>query len=214
MKTIQLQKEDRINLAADYYPSTKKNGNENGIILLHMLNSNRKSWEPIEADLLNLGYSVISIDMRGHGESNGDWKKFSQDDFNKMVLDAKAGKDYLISQGIEKDRIVVIGASIGANTALNFAAADPDIKTIVLLSPGLNYRGVETETSASQFSGSVLCVVSEEDTYSFDSVNILFDKVSGQKKRIDYQNAGHGTRMFDSEPELKEKILDWLAETL
>jgi len=30
-----------------------------------------------------------------------------------------------------------VGASIGANVALNYAASDPSIKAVVLLSPGL-----------------------------------------------------------------------------
>ena len=65
---------------------------------------------------------MLSIDLRGHGESislNGrmiSFQSFSLDDFNKMVLDVKAAKHFLVTQKhIGPNDIAVVGASIGAN---------------------------------------------------------------------------------------------------
>lgn len=94
------------------------------------------------------GFSVIAIDLRGHGASEGNWRSFSPREFNAVVLDVKAAKDYLISRGVKPGRMGIVGASIGANIALRYAAEDGEIKTVVLLSPGLNYRGVAIEEAA------------------------------------------------------------------
>jgi hypothetical protein len=48
-----------------------------GVVLLHMLGSNRAVWEEVglQEQLLRRGYAVLAVDMRGHGESGGerDW---------------------------------------------------------------------------------------------------------------------------------------------
>lgn len=87
--------------------------------------------------------------MRGHGKSvnqNGTFQSFTPNDFNKMKLDVKAAKQFLVTQkGINPKNIAIVGASIGANVALKYAAVDPSIKAVVLLSPGLHYKGVIKE---------------------------------------------------------------------
>ena len=77
-----------------------------------------------------------------------------------------------------------IGGSIGANMALRLGADVPQIPTVVLLSPGLNYDGVQTEPAMETFGDRpVFIVASSEDSYAAE----LLDHPGGpgQPSRLD-----------------------------
>ncbi len=134
--------DDGVWIVGTYYPpaSSHQTTPAKAVILLHMLGRNRNDWNSFAAILSNSsnGYFVLSIDLRGHGESinqNGNtisFRSFSPDDFNKMVLDVKAAKHFLVTQKhISPNNIAIVGASIGANVGLKYAASDPSIKAVV-----------------------------------------------------------------------------------
>jgi len=90
---------DKVLIAGTYYsPSpSNKNTSTDAIILLHMLGRDRNDWNTFASTLSNSsnGYAVLSIDLRGHGESvnqNGKAISFQSStsiDFSRMVLDVK-----------------------------------------------------------------------------------------------------------------------------
>lgn len=203
-----LKTEDNIGIKATFYKGSKDSAS---IILLHMLDRNRNDWNEFARKLQNIGYNVISIDLRGHGESSLNWKSFSETDFNSMVLDVKSAKSFLRNQGVD-NKIAIIGASIGANIALNYAIQDEEIETIIMLSPGLNYRGVKTEETIKQFKNPVLIVVSEDDSYSADSSKRLNSLSKNSVLKI-YQGLEHGTRLF-GKTDIDKIIIDWLKDNL
>lgn len=213
---VTFKTDDGVTIYATYYKP--EISNEKSIILLHMLRTDRSYWKDFANKLSKEGYDVLAIDLRGHGQStdkNGlkiSWQSFSEKDFNDMVLDVKAAKDFMIKQK-PKNKIAIIGASIGANTALNYAVNDKEIKTIVLLSPGLDYHGVKTEESMKKYDRSVLIAVSSEDEPSFSSSQKLFEITKGEKEIKIYNNAGHGTWMF-GKTDLQDVIITWLKSRI
>ena len=85
---------------------------------------------------------------------------------------------------------------------------------VALLSPGLDYRGVTTEEQLVAYGGRpLLLVASEDDPYSADSVRALAEAAEGATVQL-YDDAGHGTNMFATEPELTGLIVGWLDEQL
>ncbi len=195
--------QDGHTIAYQLYPN--KAGSP-AVILLHMLRRSRTDWDSVAKWLQKNGYTVIAIDLRGHGLSTGNFEKFTPEDFNKMTLDVAAAKGVLENTGADLKRISIIGASIGANVAYKYAATDTDVKTVVLLSPGLEYRGVKlTEKLSKPF----LIVASKEDEYSAQTAQELSKNTYA--KLILYENAGHGTNMFVKN-ELAPSILQWLKE--
>ena len=124
----------------------------------------------------------------------------------KLVVDA--GVKYLKSQGISD--ITIIGASIGANTALNYAVTNPEINNIILLSPGIEYKGVKTDTTITQYTGKVLIVAGNGDTYSADSAVQLDISSAGEKKLVIYETGEHGTNILGKGLGLEQEILDWI----
>lgn len=179
------------------------------IILLHMLGRTRTDWDSVAKWLQGKGYTVMTLDLRGHGQSTGNWEEFTPEDFNKMTLDVAAVKSVLQHQKADVTRLAIIGASIGANIALNYAVKDSDVKTVILLSPGLEYRGIKLDV---QFNKPFLVVASSEDKYSAQSSQQVANKNS-YAKLVMYKNAGHGTNMF-GKTELAPTMLDWLKENV
>jgi len=181
-----------------------------GVILLHMLGRTRTDWHTIAKWLQENGFAVIAIDFRGHGLSMGDLESFTAQDYNAMVEDVKAAKSVLQAQGGDVSRLSIIGASIGANIALKYAANDLDVKTAVLLSPGLEYRGVKTEAAMSKLNRPVLLVASTDDPTSAESVQTLSPRNPYAQIKM-YTDAGHGTNMF-AKTDLAPLMLQWLQD--
>lgn len=212
-KTINFQTKDGIKIVGDFFDAKGKKS----IILLHILPGLRQDFSEFAELLWTNGYNVLNIDERGHGESQawpgemGSWQEFVDADYDKMIYDVEAAANWLEVR-IPDTELAVIGGSIGANLALLYGAkASP--KVIVALSPGLNYKGIKTEIASRNFRQNLLLVASKDDNYSFESSERLFEISSAAKKEfIKYENAGHGTRMFNSEPELKQRILDFLSQ--
>lgn len=184
---------------------------EKTVILLHMLGKNRKTWDGFAKELQGAGYTALAIDLRGHGESleQGDsrmsYASFADKDFNDMVKDIEAARGYLNGK-----TVYVIGASIGANLATKYAAQDTSVQKIILLSPGIEYKGVNIEQDNMIYEGNVLIVASEDDAYSATSSKQLGEKSRGTVKLQMYENAGHGTNMLAAQPELTGFLIDWL----
>ena len=208
---LTLQTEDGVKIYATFYDAKS----DKAVILLHRLGKDRANSNDFASLLVENGFSAIAIDLRGHGQSTEKYKlnSLTEKDFNNMVLDTKAAKKFLESQKINS--VAIIGESIGANTALNYASTDQSIKTIVLLSPGLDYRGIKTENSISEYGERPILIVSaEDDSYSAESSRKLEMLAIGEKKLKIYEGSEHGTVLFDAEPALKNLIIDWLKEKL
>lgn len=212
-KNVSFPTKDGIKIVGDFFDvkSTKS------VLLLHILPGNRQDFNEFAEILYQNGYNVLNIDERGHGESEawpgemGSWQEFTQADYDKTIYDVEAAASWLSNRILETD-LAIIGGSIGANLALLYGAkAQP--KIVIALSPGLNYKGVKTEIASRNFRQNLLLVASKDDNYSFESCERLFEiSAATTKEFIKYEDAGHGTRMFNSEPELKQKILDFLAK--
>lgn len=177
------------------------------VILLHMLGGRRQVWvdSGLTQVLVDHGFAVIAIDMRGHGETGGtrDWDLARQDMALVMEQVAQFSE-------IAAEHTAVIGGSIGANLALQTAADQARIQTAILLSPGLDYQGVTTDDEVVNYGERPLLVVaSEEDTYAAESSQSLVNLAPRAELQL-YDGAGHGTNMLTREPALTQLILDWL----
>lgn len=202
-----LETADGISIAYSYLPGSSGKG----VILLHMLGRSKEDYAYLAQQLNNAGLAVIAIDFRGHGKSAGDMTKFSDADYQKFVLDVKAAKQFLAQQGVGS--VGIVGASIGANAALNYAANDPDVKALVLLSPGMNYHGVDIAESAKRYPGYTLLVAAADDDYSANTVRKLMDIMHAKSQKMYTVGSGHGTGLF-KKTNAEHVAADWLNQYL
>ena len=213
--TVELKKEvtdvdlatsDGVSIKGTYYRPAATDAP--GVVLLHMLGRKRGDWDAFARQLQDAGYSVLAIDLRGHGESGG------KREWGKMTMDAAAATDFLRARPeVDPERIVIIGASIGANIAINYGAEDPDVVGVALLSPGLDYRGVKTAEAVKAYGDRPLFIAaSSEDKYAAESSRTLDGLAQGPHQLLILKNQGHGTQMLGKDNGLEEAIFQWLAE--
>jgi pimeloyl-ACP methyl ester carboxylesterase len=103
------------------------------IILVHGLLLSQEMHRPLAEDLAARGNRVITVDLLGHGRSDRprDMWRYSMRFFGDQVV---ALMDHL---GI--DEAVVMGTSLGANTALNVALTHPErLRGMVIEMPVLD----------------------------------------------------------------------------
>ncbi len=217
METVTIKTEDGVEIIGDYYLAGAENAT--AVLLLHMMPSTRKSWVEFVGKLNEAGFSALAIDLRGHGDSLNksdgtyvNYKNFSNAEHQSSIHDVEASVDFLKQKGVGK--IMVIGASIGANLALQYASLHNDIRAAVLLSPGLDYRGVLTDHLPEHFQRgqAVYYVASSEDSYAVESVRKLYQETPDgvMKEEKIFDQAGHGIDMFSREPDFEDQIISWL----
>ncbi|MBI4670017.1 MAG: alpha/beta fold hydrolase [Elusimicrobia bacterium] len=140
--------QDGWKLAGLYQPPKK---DKPTAVLVHGVASVKGEWDKFSSRLWKIGFGTLAIDLRGHGESTlgpgGKQKDFKDFDatgeWPRMKQDMEAALAFLAKNKISKKRAGLIGASIGANLVSQTAASNPDVSWVVLLSPGLDYRGVK-----------------------------------------------------------------------
>lgn len=205
-----LESPDGLVLVGTFYAPEDVEPPWPGVILLHMLWSDRSVWDEYAHELAGNGFAVFALDMRGHGETGGEvnWDLAEED--IQFVWDTLSSRP-----NIDPGRMGIVGASIGANMALVGGANEPETRTVVLLSPGLSYAGVETSDAMVMYGERpVFIVASQEDNYAASSSEKLHDLAIGESRLEIYQDAGHGTFMLENQPELGREIIDWLQEYL
>lgn len=216
MEKFFLTTKDSKKIAANFFDASQPAG---WVLMIHMMPAVKESWNELSGRLQQSGYPSLAIDLRGHGESEGGpngYRSFNDADHQASIHDLEAGAEFLKSRGAEPDKIILAGASIGANLALRYLAEHPESKKAILLSAGLNYRGAITEPPAKTVKADqkVLLASSEDDSGNPEMNRRLLDAFGeGVKKElVIYQRAGHGTTMLKSgePPDLTEKIIAFL----
>ena len=96
------------------------------IILLHGAGGTRNAMRPYAELLVRHGYGVLSVDLRGHGESEGQTNRLGWEG----TRDVGAAVSFLAEQP-EVQRIGALGSSMGGEVLLGAAAAYPAIRAIV-----------------------------------------------------------------------------------
>jgi pimeloyl-ACP methyl ester carboxylesterase len=187
------------------------------VICFHMMPATKESYIPLMQELEKVSWLAAAIDFRGHGESTEnrtlDWHNFDEDEHQKYLIDAEALYEEMLKMG-KIDALV--GASIGANISL-VMQAKYKIASSVLLSPGLEYHGIETIPSAKHLDYNQSCyIVAAEEKRSPQlprEAQILFNTLVTSQKQIDiYPEDLHGTNIINDYPDRINKVVTWLNE--
>jgi dienelactone hydrolase len=217
IKKVKITTEDGVEIIGDFY--FNKESKYAGI-LVHMMPSDRKSLKELANKLLENGYSSIAIDLRGHGESINstkgilDYTKFSDKEHQDSIFDLRAASNFLKDEGFPEKNQFLIGASIGANLSLQFVSQRPEIKAVVLLSPGKNYRNIEIDKFLDKnIENKILVVLSKEDKQSYNSYEIFKEKTPSSTILV-YEGGHHGTDLLKVYPDLTQSIVNFLKERL
>lgn len=206
-RTIQIQTADGLQLSAEATVSAKA---EVGVIFVHQLRRSNRDWTDLSNRLAAAGFTTIAVDLRGHGKSAKAGTELASEDHSGMVADLEASAAWLRTQGVKQ--ISCVGASIGANLCVRLGAKDPSVMNLVLLSPGLNIKGITSGDALQRYGDRpVMIVASDEDRVSKRAAGILEQVAKGQVQYELLERGGHGTQMLTRAGGLIPKITQWLV---
>jgi alpha-beta hydrolase superfamily lysophospholipase len=114
------------------------------LLLLHDHGANRDAWDPYVGFFLSRGWSVLTFDLRGHGESvrhEGRAALLAPGPEGGLErgwpLDVRAALDFLAGQPrADAAKRAIVGVGLGADLACAAAAADWGPAGVVGVSPG------------------------------------------------------------------------------
>ncbi|CAN5613571.1 hypothetical protein BH10CYA1_BH10CYA1_12730 [soil metagenome] len=210
---------DHTRLVADIYPA-KSAGVHPCVVLLHQLGKTNADMVPLIAPLLDEGFTVVNLDMRGHGNSQGrmsvkiPYTKFTNSDWAQLPADLHLVLHNVITiPNVDKQQLALIGASIGANASIIEAQSSASVKAVVALSPGLDFHGLKPAEALTNSHKPVLIVAARDDAYSADS-GLKMSKMDKNSSFDLLPKGGHGSQMIAAHPELPKQIATWLHKAM
>lgn len=215
----QLKTSDDLLLQAEVFPAAEPL--PPGLILVHMYGSSRHAWRPFAERAQQAGYAVVTFDLRGHGDSarlNPEaprYGDFATSNWQDVALDIDAARDALVVAGADPANLGLAGASVGANLALAYAASHQDIQAVVLLSPGLEYKGIAVQPAFDVYGERPsMLVATNGDGYSARTCATLHASTNAFCELREFPGAEHGTDILDAYPNAAELIVLWLDTVL
>ena len=205
------------------------------VILLHDLGGNKSDWlndTDTYVVLLERGYAVLAIDMRGHGQTPlPDARQVLElIDLELSFFDVHAALVWLQSQSkVDVSRIAVVGTGSGGNVAYVSSGRMPElIKTGVSLSPGLwgaaslepLVIGAGLEPFAPR---SMLFMAGDQDQIQAGDVILSYAEFARSLEaqtaepkdvRVFPDSADHGFALLDNVAEAQDLFFLWLEENL
>jgi pimeloyl-ACP methyl ester carboxylesterase len=215
-RTVSLRTDDGVALAATFYEAARSPAP--AVILLHMLTRSREDWQTAANRFADAGIHALAIDFRGHGGSAiGPAAAGGAPDLPRFVLDVRAARAFLAARPdeVRVAAIGVAGASVGANVAILAAAADTMVKSLALLSVGMEYRSLRIGAAMQKYGARpALLIAGSNDPYALRSMRELAGLGGGLRETRTVNNAGHGTTMLSRDPDLGRSLVDWFQRTL
>lgn len=216
-RPVAFRADDGVPLVGTFYEPVPRPGP--AVILVHMLTRSREDWQAVGARLAEAGIGALALDLRGHGASGPALAASTgQSDLaSQMLLDVAAARSFLRGRPdlVFAERIGLAGASVGANLVVTAAAGDPAVRSIALLSAGLEYRGLRVEAAMKKYgTRPALLVASRDDPYATRSLEHLATAANGVPETRLFDSGGHGTVMLTRQPDLIRLLVDWFRRTL
>lgn len=190
------------------------------VVLLHDYGLDRRDWGIFIPDLVQQGYKVLALDLRGHGKSIGKGGRVAGQ-YSPAVAtallpagaaDVQGALDWIRQQpAIDPKQISLIGVGLGADVAYACAKQfGPAIRHTIVISPSMAAL-TESDLGAAVPQRVLFCASSGDATGSaMLVVESLANFTRDPKKVVVYPSAVHGLAMFYRHPEIKQEILDWL----
>jgi pimeloyl-ACP methyl ester carboxylesterase len=132
VKEFTLTTDDGVDLRAVHWVPARPS--DTAIVLVHGFTASRRNPEVVAVaqSLLAAGYQVVSYDMRGHHDSGGEC---TLGDSERHDVAAAVAFARTVA-----DRVVTVGASMGAIAVLRHASADATLDGVVTVSSPAQWK--------------------------------------------------------------------------
>ena len=177
-----------------------------GVILAHMRPADQTAWFPYATELAAVGgFTVMTFDFRGYGESTGD------KEFDHVDTDLTAAYDYMHDTlGIRK--IFLVGASMGGTASL-IVGARREVAGVVSISSPSAFQTMDALAAVPSLRVPTLYVTSKDDVPAERSLEDMVEAATGPTDQQIYDGDAHGTDLLVSAHgvDLRERITAFVS---
>lgn len=208
------------------YPKIKNQKEFPTVVLLHSIGYSSDWWCNLPQDLLNQGYAVLKIDLRGHGKSvynskllRTSWSSMTNNAFAKYPDDVIKVIEQVKSENTKKvffNNWAIVGSDIGASTAILVAdKISYKPKTLVLLSPVVETKGLYVPVKLANLDRIDIFSISGTNDNSGHNAQEYLKKFS-QATFATYtsESRSTGMLMLKNDNTLARIITSWIKEYL
>lgn len=100
-----------------------------GVVILHGAGSRKENHADFARLASGSGFAALAFDTRGHGASEGEMGPGAPEDAVRMARLLAA------EPGVDPDRVIMRGSSMGGFLALHAAAISPDVAGVIAICP-------------------------------------------------------------------------------
>lgn len=239
-----LRTEDTVDIKISYFKAVSTEGkNAPVVILLHGKSENRQKWKDIATVLQEMGgFAVVTVDLRGHGDSQFKTKRIDQE---MAVRDMEAVKEFLFEEHqhghLNMNKTGIVGCDFSAAVAIVYTEYDwlkepyddsptpnertprgQDIQALVLVSPDVSTPGLFASKSAGSLREfdklAVMVAASEKSGNDFAASKKVFDQMTSKRVKSDqhiltkYPEDLRGLNLVLHDDKLKNDIADFLTK--
>lgn len=209
-----------------YWPKDAKNVKLPVVLLLHQRAETHAVWKNLTDQFCGSDLAVFALDLRGYGYSIYDFRTKRNRPTNTFYIgeqlrypeDIRMMMAKLFAEHgrkLDSTKIVVIGAELGANAGLIYAADDPRVGLSILISPGLEYTGLTLAEPLIKYGERPLFMITNKyDTYSMESLTLVSDLVPRVLDVMVYDSYRYGNDLVNTEVSLPLKLLEKIRQYL
>jgi len=203
-KTVSFPTEDGGIVFANLYGTGSR-----AVVLVHGGQFNKESWSKQAHELVDAGFQVLALDLRGYGKSHGPGDSDPMD--APLYLDALAAVRYLRKNGAKG--VSIVGASMGGWAAgdASIASRPGEIDRVVFL-------GSAPNGPADKLRSPSLYIVAREDASEdgprLPGIRAQYEKSPEPKKLIILEGSAHAQFLFqtDQADRVMHEILVFLSD--
>ncbi|MFM1919819.1 MAG: hypothetical protein RLZZ303_1453 [Candidatus Hydrogenedentota bacterium] len=173
--------------------------NDVGVLLLHREGESHVVWDGFIQHLANLGYTVAAPTLP---------QEFT-------LTQSRALFSAILRKHFAGRRVAAVGEGRGAALAVAWGMGVPEVDALVLMSPALSEREVDTLALMREFTHCpVFLVASDGDARSATAAMQLKDAAPAFCEIQLYPGSALGSDLFGFRPQTMTTLTDWLAQIL
>jgi dipeptidyl aminopeptidase/acylaminoacyl peptidase len=189
-----------------------------GVVFIHGANHDATTWYHLAREVTKTGLASLIFDQRGYMKSVPNVRPYSFD-IDTIQKDIRAAVNFLAAQsGVDAQRIALVTATSRGGPTVAAAYGDDRVRTIAALS---FYGGTDTTNRYLTEMDIPLFLVASTNDVRADGRSLVDAtreayRLSNNKETelLIYDDAGRGSAMLKTKPELTGMLVRWISEKL
>lgn len=160
-------------------------GGDTWFVLAHMRPADMESWFETAEFLAGQGFTALTFNFRGYGESGGDG--FAVD------VDMEAAVDHALANGAA--RVFTVGASMGGTAAVEAAVTREVAGVVTLSAPGV-FEGVDALGAAALLEVPLIAISGADDQPYAGTADEMVAGAGSSAELLLFDGSAHGTDLL------------------